>query len=344
MKKNLSILLAVFLCISCRKDQAIPAHAPAETKIDGLELTFIKTQIPANPRGILFLDEATGFIVDYNGGIHKTSDGGKTWIGQTPAGDIPLFDIYFLNNNVGFAVGGRDNCGGTGCVPPGAVMLRTTDGGQTWKNVSLPLSQKIELQSIHFTDNLTGFAVGTGVVLSTKDGGDTWQDTSPPNAGAVFMDVKFKDKQNGLIAATSGKLLKTSDGGSNWNVTQPFEVGGVNTLAKVNDNVVIASAGCGLYKSADFGATWNKITAFPGSTSALLFTSENEGFAFGMGNYSGGDFGHNYGAIHYTKDGGQTWKGSTHVLETGVITAGCLVNSRLAYGVSGNVLVRVRVL
>jgi hypothetical protein len=55
-----------------------------------------------------------------------TSDGGATWRSQaiSPEYGLYLFGVYFLDANTGTTVGGD--------LQPVAVILRTTNGGETW--------------------------------------------------------------------------------------------------------------------------------------------------------------------------------------------------------------------
>ena len=91
------------------------------------------------------MDNQNGLVVGDGGLMLATSDGGKTWekmevdmrppgAGQRPGGagggppgggfgrggPAPLYNIYFVDENVGFIIGGR------------GTILKTEDGGKTW--------------------------------------------------------------------------------------------------------------------------------------------------------------------------------------------------------------------
>ena len=337
----LGAFILIVLATSCRKDTYINPNTPPST-IEGLELSYVKININTNYQKLLFLDERTGFVADYNGGIHKTDNGGLTWIKQNTGTNLPLFDMYFLNDREGFAVGGRNSCGGDGCVPAGAIILHTSDGGNIWTSVKISVSQNTELQSITFVNNLQGYASGTGVVLVTYDGGQTWKEISPSNTGTIFTAMGFKDEQNGIILGPAGKVIKTNDGGKSWGITQPLMYGGVNSLNIVEENLVYATAGCKAYKSIDFGDTWTEVGNSLFAMGNIIFKTKNVGFTVGTGDYSGGCFGQFCGAIHYSTDGGQTWKGSKSIWEIGAIRASCFVNDRLGFVLSNGVLAKIK--
>ena len=341
MKKTLGIILFISFFASCIKDSPIPINELAST-IDGLELTYIKTNLQQNFNTIFFVDENIGYIAGYDGALYKTTDGGNSWTAQNTKTSLPFYDIYFFNENEGFAVGGESGCGGTGCIPKGAIIIHTIDGGQTWNQIALNLSEKIELRSICFANDLLGFAVGNGLIVSTKDRGITWEETKINNLGGVMMDVKFINTDKGLITCAFGKLLKTIDGGVNWNVSSPFPSIGANTLALVSENLIFSAGYTNIAKSSDFGSSWTSLKNYPTDIFKLIFTSESIGYAFGRGIYSGGDFGHNYGAIYFTTDGGTSWKGNNKIYEIGMIKSACFPSVNVVYAISGNVVVKIK--
>ena len=341
MKKIWVIILFISLFASCKRAIIEPSSAEPN-KIDGLELTLIKTNLQKTFATIYFLNENNGYIAGYDGSMYKTNDGGNSWTAQNTNTTLPIYSIYFLNNNEGFAVGGESGCGETGCVPKGAIIIHTKDGGQTWDQSSVTPSKKIELKSICFTSDSIGFTVGDGLILSTRNRGANWQETKISNLGGIMMDVKFINDKKGLIACTFGKLLKTIDGGINWNVLSPFPPIGANTLALVNENLIFTAGYTNIAKSSDFGSTWSDLPSYPTDIFKLIFTSENIGYAFGRGEYSGGDFGHNYGSIYFSIDGGSTWKGNKKIEVVGLIQSASFPTLNVGYAISGNVVIKIK--
>jgi photosystem II stability/assembly factor-like uncharacterized protein len=87
-----------------------------------------------------------GYLVDKDGVLHITKDGGKTWSSQSLGLDnpsilgfvsggfvneIPQAAVRFQDANHGLVALGL-----SGKTNP--IVLRTADGGKTWKEVSLP--------------------------------------------------------------------------------------------------------------------------------------------------------------------------------------------------------------
>ncbi|MBX3165343.1 MAG: hypothetical protein KF900_12785 [Bacteroidetes bacterium] len=345
MKKLITIALLGWFISGCKKDVPITTQSPS--KIDGLELTFYKTNLQKNFQAICFVDETTGYIAGYDGALYKTTNGGSSWIALNSNTSLPLFDIFFLNKDEGFVVGGQGFCGGYPCTPPGAIILYTSNGGQTWEQVytppsNNPLSKYVELQSIYFVNNSVGFAVGAETILSTKDKGVTWQETKIDSIGGAMMDVEFIDDKKGFIACTFGKLLKTTDGGETWSISSPFPAIGANTLAFISENLIYSAGYIDIAKSIDGGNSWNNLPSYPTDIFKLNFITEDIGFAFGRGKYSGGEYGHNYASVYYTTNGGSTWKGNDKIQELGVIKAASFPNANVGFAIGGDVVVKMK--
>ncbi len=119
---------------------------------------------------IYFIDENTGWAG--GGVIMKTEDGGMTW--RTQLEPAVVREFYFVNCMYGFAVGGDK-------------ILKTTDGGSTWTDVTPDDDRIVDLRSVQFFDESSGWVTGRGkeeringktykhsILLKTTDGGESW--------------------------------------------------------------------------------------------------------------------------------------------------------------------------
>ncbi|MCI0331307.1 MAG: T9SS type A sorting domain-containing protein [candidate division Zixibacteria bacterium] len=133
-----------------------------------------------------------------------------------PNDSVTMSSIQFLDNNFGFASGRKTGSNAT-------VILRTTDGGQTWEERNLPdICPSAPLLSVDFVSPLTGWAVQTcGTTANfykTTDAGATWSFQDAKNFFLAFAI----DAVDSLYAWTVGQLgsfgaiAKTSNGGVSW--------------------------------------------------------------------------------------------------------------------------------
>jgi photosystem II stability/assembly factor-like uncharacterized protein len=150
---------------------------------------------------IQMLSETNGFIcgsstfLGHPGIILKTTDGGDSWSADTLS--IPLRDLFFINSDIGWVVGGGNGYG--------ERIFYTQDAGNTWTQKHTNSSGG--LYSVHFTNSAVGYAVGDyGQILSTKNGGLTWQKQSFMTDKSLY-DVFFIDYNTGW-AVGSGIIIK----------------------------------------------------------------------------------------------------------------------------------------
>lgn len=335
------IALVLFIAVGCHDPGHDNVTEPA-TEIDGLEMTFIETNLTQPTTTLEFISETTGFTADYDGGIFKTTSSGEFWSQVSANASLPIMDIYFVDDMKGFAVGGSTQCSGNNCTIPGVLMLRTLDGGQTWSKVEITTQQPVQLVSIYFIDKQNGFAAGSLSILRTTDGGETWSETTVENPGATLMNVKFFDGNNGIVTGIFNKIIKTSNGGDTWEVIDQYSDFGAFALS-LNGSRAFSSHDAQIHRSLDRGENWDPVHTFDlASIWSLNFISETTGFAFGSGQWSGGDWGHSVAAMYYTKDAGQSWIGTSNVHEIEAVIHASFPTPTVGYAIGYRSFVKVK--
>jgi photosystem II stability/assembly factor-like uncharacterized protein len=117
--------------------------------------------------GVFFANDSTGTVVGTGGTILHTTNAGATWTSQTSGTTVELWDVFFVNADTGFVVGGNWLANSHG------IILHTTDGGATWIEQNIPTEKP--LNKVFFINDSTGAAVGNdGTILRTTNGGETW--------------------------------------------------------------------------------------------------------------------------------------------------------------------------
>lgn len=146
--------------------------------------------------------ERTAFAVGNQGTIYATRDGGTTWTRQTSPTRSNLFGVFFLNENLGWAVGGTSES---------AVIIQTSDGGATWRRQLAPADGA--LRSVYFVNAQQGYAAGiNGILLATRNGGATWESQESRTTADLF-DISFTSLVNGVVVGDRGTILSTNNGG-----------------------------------------------------------------------------------------------------------------------------------
>ena len=199
-----------------------------------------------------------------------------------------LFEVTFLSDSVGYAVG-NDNTNN--------FILKTTDAGESWTNVSSPIISKL-VKAVYFLNKDTGWVVGKqGSVYKTMDGGSIW---ISKNTGTTFdfNDVWFTKYKNGLAIGKSGNYKTSPDGGSAWatgNLTTTEEY---SKLFFKNDTLgyMLCTTDGKTWKTKDAGVQWDTFKTFPLIINDIFFVNTSMGYVIGQTGY-----------VRRTINGGISW-------------------------------------
>ncbi|WP_051833536.1 WD40/YVTN/BNR-like repeat-containing protein [Streptomyces sp. NRRL S-646] len=218
----------------------------------------------------------------------------------------------------------------------GGTVLRTTDGGASWRNVSPPGAGELQFRDIEAFDarRAVVLAIGEGEasrVYRTDDGGTTWTESFRNTDTKAFYDcLTFFDRRHGLAMSdpVDGRfrILSTGDGGRSWKVLPSdgmpaaldgeagFAASGQCLVASGPSDVWLATGGgarARVLHSADRGLTWTATdTPIPAGDPAkgvfaLAFRDRTHGLAVG-GDYRPDQTSPQ--AAAGTADGGRTWQ------------------------------------
>ncbi|MCX6301713.1 MAG: YCF48-related protein [Bacteroidia bacterium] len=326
LKLNIAILLSATILFDCTKEPINHEDKSVYVSINGdtiivNDLVISKSiyGFDINPRDIFFLNSSVGFVVGYNGDILKTVDSGKTWHELNSGTTLHLHSVFFLDENVGFASSqAMGGCLDADC-DKGSVLLKTTDGGETWTKTFFPDYSRI--LSLKFFNTLNGVALiktpnypysKNEHIALTSDGGIHWN--------LIYLPIRPSDDKLFyvdniiFIAGENQKIFKSLDYGYNWEtISTPIEAyHDVNHIYFYSENIGFIDGITAVYKTVDGGLNWIK-TDFPFTNFGTLhFYDENEGFNIeNVAVYEGGDFPTFKGSICYeTKDGGESWSKS----------------------------------
>ncbi len=324
---------------------------------------------------LYFYDEDNGWVSEGNGSILHTTDGGDTWTRQSTGLSTYASKFDFVSATTGWAISATDNEGVVLTTTDGGAswtsldlstsasrfygldfvdedtgyllgssthkLLKTTDGGVTWRRMPDPdptAPSGSFMNNLQFLDAQTGF-IGdqfTGLIYRTTDGGETWTSGSIAAIGTL-QGFTFLNADTGFSSDDQGNVFKTTDGGTSWSqLTTGYEGRTMNNISFSSEGVGYV---CGYYmiKTTDGGANWdltgsslnNLRTVYPvndqtvyvgGSEGNILKTtdggtnwdaqtsniSDQLNGSFFINTTTGWMVGNN-GAIVKTADGGSTW-------------------------------------
>lgn len=283
------------------------------------------TNLPSAPfnsakqDGVFFLNKDTGWVVNGSGRIHRTLDGGATWVQQANSPGTYWRAVAFMNEQIGFAGNiGPNYFPGVSDPHP---LYRTVDGGNSWVNVTAAISGAVPtgICAIQAVDQQVVYAAGRvggpPVIIKSGDAGQTWNGLDLSPQCEMILDIHFHSPDTGLVfagtstnvAASSARILRTTDGGQTWTVvytsSRPYELMwkawfpspsiGYATIQSYNSGTTQRH----IVKTTDGGLTWNELP--------LVNTGVRE-FGIGFINDSVGWVGGETTGYE-TLDGGLTW-------------------------------------
>ena len=153
----------------------------------------------------------------------ESHDGGLTWTSRSLDQDCKMvFDVDMFDKNNGIICAASDE----DTEKSNALILKTSDGGKTWKKVyqsarpfeltwkaSFPTANVgyVTIQSYNPDPN-----VKKQRIAKTIDGGNTWTEIElVEDAGAREFGVGFIDENHGYVG-TMNSGYETKDGGKSW--------------------------------------------------------------------------------------------------------------------------------
>jgi photosystem II stability/assembly factor-like uncharacterized protein len=240
-------------------------------------------------RALGFADEKNGYLgnvgTEYYPGVtdetalYRTRDGGLTWSPVTAEGIaivrgicgidiVPRTTIYQgeLRSNPIIHAAGR--------VGGPATMLRSIDGGDTWKVIDLRSHAGMILDVKFFdADNglvcaatATDVSQANALMLRTADGGATWSEVY--RSARAFencwkmsfptRDVGYATVQNYEDGKSRRVFIKTTDGGKSWTELPLVDDAAVRQfgIGFVDPNTGWIGTGTTGFATTDGGATW----------------------------------------------------------------------------------------
>jgi photosystem II stability/assembly factor-like uncharacterized protein len=244
-------------------------------------------------------------------------DAPPSWTQQLSGMNVRLRGISAVSGRVVWASGS------------GGTVLRTTNGGDSWMQVTVPDAGRLDFRDIDaFSDRVAyTLSIGNGElsrIYKTNDGGASWTLQLANTDPQIFLDaMAFWSEDAGIAFSDSvdGRfVIFTTANGRTWERITPerlpkalpnegaYAASGTN-LAIHGDHVWIGTTASRVLHSPDRGRTWTVTqTPIPTSASAGIFSIAFRDPQRGI--VVGGDYRKESEAIDnaaVTADGGRTW-------------------------------------
>ncbi len=229
-----------------------------------------------------------GLSLDMTQGIvYKTTDGGEHWTQIWRGDNLARYcwidprnpDVLYVST--GIFDREAANCDPATNQPGGVGILKSTDGGQTWR----VLNQANGLLDLYV--------------------GSLYMNPADPD---VLLAAASQNDWSGRGATFTGGVYLTEDGWEHWQQVLQGELFSVVEFCTANPQVAYAASPKAFYRSDDGGHTWQRFSRSdnrwgpPGIIAGFpidLQCDPDDTSAVFVNNYLGGNF--------LSTDGGQTW-------------------------------------
>ena len=267
---------------------ALTGHGLLKSSNGGETWSAAGNGLPSPYAYLVVIDPVTpstlfAVIGGLNGGIFKSTNGGASWNALNTGLTNPFFSFLIIDPSTPSklyalaSVPAPPN-------PPGAVLLTSTDGGETWavRATGLPANTSVRSLAVAPSNSSVIYAtVSLGVpggppgtaILRSVDGGESWTSLSTGLPTGAFVTNLIVDPRNASVIyvmivfpfAEAGGILKSTDGGESWTALRPNLPANTPIQSLVidpgNSSMMYIIADGSIYKTVDGGAQWNRATA-----------------------------------------------------------------------------------
>jgi hypothetical protein len=248
MTKKQPMFRLSFLLSVCLLSFAAGAQTPT--------IKIVETKKRVSIRGLSVVTDEIIWASGTGGNVARSTNGGNsfTWIKVPGYEKMDFRDIEAFDSNTAVIMG----------ITNPAVILKTKDGGQTWRKVFEDTAKGAFLDAMDF-DHKTGVGHTIGdpidelnmYMLMTDNGGDSWVKFPRGrvgNTGWMMLDgeaffassgTNIKMQGNHSVFVSGGKSSNLFYAGSKFPlpIMQGKETTGANSLAVFNDNKAVVVGG-----------------------------------------------------------------------------------------------------
>lgn len=222
--------------------------------VDPWNMTSAVSAIVIDPTDPLTLYAATG---GFGTGVFKSTNGGANWFaidnGLTTGGSLDVRALVMdpSNPNTLYVTG-----------VTGMSTAKTTSGGTVWMPLSSSGLRSGFAAAIDPTETATVYMAGPSGISKSSDGGMNWSEIDNGISDLFVLCLTLDPSAPATLYAGTGNpetggIFRSVNRGANWVFVAGMSPA-VYTIAvdPANSNLIYAANDNGIYRSSDYGATW----------------------------------------------------------------------------------------
>lgn len=245
-----------------------------------------------------------GGFFDATANVSKTTNGGSTWVNQTPAVPSTQGGLH------GASCATASNCVAGGATfnvtldTEVASMIGTSNGGASWVQQQLPAAitssgSRVDEVACATASNCEAVIDANGEIVGTTNGGASWvaQDAQAGHSTQELHGIACPTANNCFAVGAAGTILHTSNGGGTWTAQVSPNANQYNSVSCPDITHCFAVTSSGDIVHTTDGSTW---------------TAQTSGTATGLNRVSCPDDSHcvvvgNNGIVLRTTNAGTLW-------------------------------------
>lgn len=300
----------------------LPAFSPFLISAQSPSVEILTSGTKTSLRGLSVVNDNILWVSGSGGIVGKSSNGGKTWKWITVPGfeKTEFRDIEAFDANVAIVMG----------IGEPAYLLKTNDGGDTWKIVYENKEKGMFLDAMDFSSPRNGIVIGDPIngkafIAFTHDSGNTWEELPSADnrvtldSGEAFFAASgsnvrlFEKGQYYLVSGGTRSRLTGPNGTVMLPLLQGKESTGANAIDIFDNGIPVKAGNRMVIVGGDFaadssrekncvyttngGKTWRTPKTPPhGYRSCVEYLSKKDLLACGLN------------GVDYSEDGGKNWK------------------------------------
>ena len=190
-------------------------------------------------------------LVGERGTILRSTDSGKSWQRHETGVTAAITSVSFAADGLHGWVAGH-----------GALILTTTDGGETWSEAYQGENREDSFLDIHVVDQNTIIAVGAyGYYVESRDAGLTWKARYVQDEDSHLNRITRASDGTLYLAGERGSLLASADKGLEWQpIPAPYQGSFYGILPLQNGKLLAHGLRGHIYLSDNHGEDWSPVS------------------------------------------------------------------------------------
>lgn len=249
-----------------------------------------------------------GAVFDFDGLLSRSLDGGRSWTTSVPPGYVSVPGPFsFVDRSSGFVV---YEGSGRARGPRRSRLLRTDDGGSTWRRVASRPAR--DFGALVAVDRRRLIAAGRSGVRRSGDGGETFRRVKSRAVGRATL-TDFERAGRAVFAYGGRRLAVSTDAGRRWRRLRTPRGAPLRSVDFVDGRQGFAvTTGNDLFRTATGGRSWRRV---PGVGANSVYDVSFGGPRRGLVDISyepldgtGENTDPGAARVMATSDGGSTWR------------------------------------